>query len=263
MWRCIIPRIELIPDVYYQPNDPYHWEIDNLPLKNIVRRQDLINLALDDVLEQMRDAIGTQGSVANRLNQSIAADGGLKSTAIDDALHSIESHTDTANYVRMTKAQSDKLDLIASNATDLKLEVSEDGVAYVEFDSGSLKIAPSTTVTPNLTSNILKFDLAFPTSAAHQHHYGLTPVHVNSTTPDYINYKVNSSATPFVSGSLRVYVNGVRIFEGDEVYVPGALVTDAWTLMSFTPNHSAGTFALSTAASSTDLVKIDFDISLV
>ena len=103
-----MPRIELIPEVLYQPNDPYHWEIDNLPLKNIITRQNLINLALDDVLEEMRDAIGTAGSVANRLNQSIEQDGSLKATAIDATLHNIEDHTDGSAFVRMSSAQSAK-----------------------------------------------------------------------------------------------------------------------------------------------------------
>ena len=49
-----MPRIELIPEVLYQPQDPYHWEVDNLPLKNILRRQNLINLSVDNILEQIR-----------------------------------------------------------------------------------------------------------------------------------------------------------------------------------------------------------------
>ena len=72
-----MPRIELIPEVLYQPQDPYHWEVDYVPLKNMLRRQNLINLSVDNILEQIRDAIGTQGSLSNRLNQSIEEDGTL------------------------------------------------------------------------------------------------------------------------------------------------------------------------------------------
>jgi len=259
-----MPRIELIPEVYYQPNDPIHWEYDNLPLKNIIRRQNLINLSLDDVLEQMRDAIGTQGSVANRLNQSIAEDGSLKTAAIDDALHSIEEHTDGTTYVRMTKAQSDKLDLVEDEATDVILQVNSDGSSMVTFDTGTVIFDVSDSVTPSVVSpNKVKFELAFPAAAAHQHYYGLNPVHANLVTPDYTNYKVNSGATAYVEDSLRVHVNGVRIFETDDVYVPGELVDDPWTLLHFTPNHSAGTFALSSAITSADVIKIDFDISYI
>jgi len=257
-----MPRIELIPEVYHQPNDPYHWEYDNLPLKNIIRRQNLINLSLDDVLEQMRDAIGTQGSVANRLNQSVNSDGSLKATAIDEALHSIEEHEDTDDYVRMTKAESDKLANVADDASDVTLQVNTDGSNVVTFDSGVVIFEESTTVAPAVTApNRIKFNLAFPVEAAHRHFYGLTPVHADLLTPDYVNYKVNSGASEFVEGSLRVYINGVRIFETDEVYVPGPLITDPWTLLSVTPDHENGTFALSEAISEDDIIRIDFDIS--
>ena len=226
-------------------------------------RQNLINLALDDVIQQMRDAIGTQNTVANRLNQSIAADGSLKKQAIDDALHSMDDHTDSTNFVRMTAAQSAKLDLIADEATDLTLQVT-DGSATVVFDAGSVLFQPSDTVSMSVTTpNILKFNLAFPASAAHQHFYGLDPVHDDIIEPDYINYKVTSMATPYVEGTLRVYVNGVRIFSDVEVYVPGVMVEDAWTLLSFTPDFGAGTFSLSTALSDEDIIRIDFDIALV
>lgn len=258
-----MPRIELIPEVYHGANDPYHWELDNLPLKNIITRQNLINLALDDVLEEMRDAIGTAGSVANRLNTSLKPNGDLKDTAIDAALHSIEEHTDGSNYVRMTAAQSAKVDLIADEATDLSLTVNSDGSNNVVFNSGTVKIEPSSTVTPSIEApNILKLHMTFPTSAAHQHNYGKTPVHVNLVTPDFINYKVNSVASEYIDDSLRVFINGVRIFEDDDVYVPGALVDDPWTLLSFTSDSTNGTFELSAAITDDDIIKVDYDISL-
>lgn len=259
-----MPRIELIPEVLYQPNDPYHWEIDNLPLKNIITRQNLINLALDDVLEEMRDAIGTAGSVANRLNQSIEQDGSLKATAIDTALHNIEDHTDGSAFVRMSTAQSAKVDLVADEATDLALRINSDGSSLLTFDSGTVKIEPSSTITPSIEApDILKFHMTFPASAAHQHNYGKTPVHVNLVTPDYINYKVNSVASVYIDESLRIVINGVRIFEDDSVYIPGPLVDDPWTLIAFTSDSTSGTFELSTAITDDDIIKVDYDISLV
>lgn len=259
-----MPRIELIPEVLYGPSDPIHWEIDNLPLKNILRRQNLINLALDDLIEQMRDAIGTQGSVANRLNQSLNADGSIKPAAIDAALHSIAEHADTDDYVRMTKEQSDKLDLIADEATNVSLQVFTDDTTFIEFTEGIVKFKPSSTVTLSVEApDIVKFNLAFPAGAAHQHYYGLEPVHANLITPDYVNYKVDSVATPFNEDSLRVYINGVRLFEDVDVYVPGALVDDPWTLMRFTPDHLNGTFELSSAITEDDVIRIDFDTAFV
>lgn len=259
-----MPRIELIPEVYYQPQDPYHWEVDNLPLKNIIRRQNLINLSVDNILEQIRDAIGTQGSISNRFNQSLNADGSLKSTAIDAALHSIEDHADTDDYVRMTRAQSEKLDLIAGEATNLAIQVDTDGSSSVLFDAGVVEIHASDSVTPIITApNILTFELAFPVAAAHQHYYGSTPVHEDLMDPDYINYKVDSVPSAFVEDSLRVFINGMRIFSDVEVYVPGPLADDPWTLLSFTPDHDNGLFVLSSAISEDDVIKIDYDILFV
>lgn len=261
-----MPRIELIDPVYYGPLDPIHWEIDNLPLKNILRRQNLINLSLDNVLEQIRDAIGTSGSMSNRLNISISADGSLKTQAIDDALHSIEEHEDTDTYVRMTKEAFDKLTLIAEGATSLGLKIYTNDVDFVEFDTGTLKLKASSTITPTFESpDILKLDMAFPEEAAHQHYYGQIPVHSNIVTPDFTNYKFTNTDPDdidYVDGSLRVFVNGVRIFEGVEVYAPGPLVDAAWTLLSFTADYDQGTFELSSALSEDDVITIDFDVLL-
>lgn len=259
-----MPRIELIPEVYYNPQDVYHWSVDNLPLKNIIRRQNLINLSLDNVLEQIRDAIGTQGSISNRLNQSINDDGSLKTSAINSAMHSIEDHEDTDDFVRMTKSQSDKLDLIADEATNLSILVDTDGSSNVLFDAGLIEIQASSSIVPMVVSpNVIKFNLAFPTEAAHRHFYGSIPVDANLLDPDYQNYKVDSGASEFIEGSLRVYVNGVRIFSNGEVYVPGPLADDPWTLLSFTEDFSNGVFELSSALSEDDIVRIDYDISFI
>ncbi len=253
-----MPRIELIDVPLHQPEDPYHFEFDNLPLKALKTRQELINSSLDNLIAQMRDAIGTQNTVANRLNQSIEADGSLKKTAIDGALHSIEEHEDNDNYVRMTTAERTKLEGIDSEATNITVTVGD----FV-LDSGTVIFGSSSSIEVDLTApNTVKFDLAFDPAFAHQHYYGLEPVSANSS-PDYINYKVTSVSTPFMEGSLRIYVNGVRIFEDQEVYVPGVLVDDPWTLLTYTPNHSSGTFALSAALTSDDIIKIDFDGSLI
>lgn len=260
-----MPRIELIPEVLYNPQDPIHWEIDNLPLKAILRRQNLINLALDNVIEQIRDGIGTQGSLANRLNQSLQPDGGLKTSSIDEANHSIEHHVDSDNYVRMTRQESEKLSSVADNATNLGLEVYTNSTTFIEFNNGVLRIKPSSTISPVFEApDVLKFNLSFPSTSLHEHYYGLIPIDYDQVNPDLKNFKVNSTdpATAFIQGSLRIYINGVRIFENYEVYVPGPLVDDAWTLMSFTSNPSEGAFELSSAISPEDIIRIDFDKAL-
>jgi hypothetical protein len=261
-----MPRIELIPEVLYGPQDPIHWEIDNLPLKAIIRRQNLINLSLDNVLEQMRNAIGTQGSLSNRLNQSINPDGSLKESSIDNANHSIESHEDSELYVRMTRQESEKLATVDENATDLSLEIYTDESSFVEFPQGTLRIQPSDTVSPSFESpNVVKFNLSFPSSVAHEHYYAIEPVPSDQVNPDYINFKTSSAvpALPYVDGSLKVFINGMRIYEDAEVYVPGALIDEAWTLMSFTSDSINGTFALSSALSSDDVIRVDFDRALL
>jgi len=276
-----MPRIELIDVPLYTPNDPYHWQYDNLPLKNLMRRQNLINLALDDLIVQARDAIGTQGSFANRLNQSLNPDGTLKSEAIDSALHFVGQHTDDewgsleeyvnwlttreAPFVRMMKSEADKLANIASGATNFKVSIQRDdeGEDIVELDSGVLKIEPSSSVTWELQApNKLTAHLGFPVESAHRHYYDQTPASID-TESDFKNYKVNSAATAFVEGSLRVHVNGMRLSAGSSIYVPGALVDDPWTLLSYTSDAEAGTFTLSAAINEEDIIKIDYDILYV
>ena len=51
----------------------------------------------------------------------------------------------------------------------------------------------------------------FPQSVRHVHYYGIIPVPTNLITPDYIHYQVTSIATPYKAGSLRVYLNGIRL----------------------------------------------------
>jgi len=277
-----MPRIELINVPLYNPNDPYHWQFDNLPLQNLMRRQNLINLALDDLITQTRDAIGTQGSFANRLNQSIAPDGSLKKTAVNDTMHDMGDHTDdewgdseaydlwvasrNAPFVRMEKADSDKLANIASGATNFSLQVQrdEDGEDVVSFTSGYLKFLPSSSVTWEIEApNKLKAHLGFPVASAHRHFYDQIPVDYNSSSPDLKKFKVNSTSTVYVEGSLRVFVNGMRLSASEAIYVPGELVNDPWSLLTYTPNHEEGTFLLSASLSEEDVIRIDYDIQYV
>lgn len=263
-----MPRIELIPEVYYNPLDPYHHEYDNLPLKNIIERQVLINTTLDKHDEQLREAAGTQGSLSNRLNQFVDEDGELLSTAIDDVTHSIGAHTDgvydSVEYVRMLKSERDKLALIADEAKDLTIQVEEISTTTT-FDSGILKLINSDTNTLEIVStNEVKINSVFPEAAAHQHYYDMVPVHANISTPDYQNYKSTSLSTPYVDGSLRVFINGIKLTETDSVYVPGPLgPDDNWYLTTFTSDYSNGTFALNRAIDPDDVILIDFDISYV
>lgn len=266
------------PVPLYDPLHPYHWEYDNLPLQTLIRRDEIINDEIERASQILRDTAGNQGTLANRLNQSIAEDGSLKSSAIDSALHNIAEHVDgskelTADeiddlaslgyivsnpvpFVRMTEAERDKLSLIASEATNLSIEV-ETPSTTVLFEDGTATLTGSSSVTWSVDSGKIQAILSFPLDAAHRHYYGLAPV-----TDDYENYKVTSVSTPYIEDSLRVYINGVRINSDTEIYVPGNLVDNVWTLNKFTPDATGGTFVLSNAITEDDDIRVDFDILL-
>lgn len=258
-----MPNIDSITPVLYTGDMPYHVDFDNLPLSRILARQDLINLAVDQYTAILKDAVGSAGSLSNRLNQSIQNDGNLKSSAIDSSLHKIGAHTDGdydgISYVRMKEEERNKLLNIEDQANLLKV-LADDNL----IENGTLELVDSDTVSwTYISSNKLKAEFAFPVEAAHNHYYNLTPVHSNLTTPDYKNYKTTSLSTAFVDGSLKVYINGIRIFHDVEVYVYSTGGPSGnWYSTKFTPNHSSGTFQLSRTISASDVIKIDFDILL-
>jgi len=266
-----MPRIDLITPVFYQDLWPYHSRYDNLPLEYIVARQELINYAVDNNEEILEESQGTAGSLSNRLNQSIEEDGDLKTDAIDDALHSIGAHTDGeydgVDYVRMLDSERDKLDLISDQATALRIQFEAiSAISATEFSDETVTFRDSDTITWEITNpNIVTANMVFPDSAAHEHHYDLTPVHADQDEPDYTNYKVTSSATAFIEGSLRVYINGIRISEDETVYVYNADSGPAgtWTLTQFTGDADNGTFELNRAIDEADTIKIDFDRSFI
>jgi membrane-bound inhibitor of C-type lysozyme len=264
-----MPRIDSITPVQYDSLWPYNSTYDNLPLKYILAREELINLAVDNNTAVLEDAIGTAGTLANRLNQSLEPSGALITEAVDSCLHSIGAHTDGTfdgfDYVRMLATERSKLSLVADEATSLQIEFDTISGTVV-FDNDLVKFEDSPTVTWNVaTGNLVTANFAFPAGAAHQHYYDLIPVSANIVTPDYINYKSTSLSTPFVDGSLRVYLNGIRLSENDGVYVYDAVTgpSGTWYVTSFTSDAGAGTFALSRAINSADTITIDFDQLLV
>lgn len=267
-----MPNIESIPEVYYQPLQPYQYEYDNLPLANILFRQGIINSSLDLNNQRTNEAAGSAGTIGNRLDQSLTDSGALKASAIDNAVHNIAYHEDgwrlvdgePVDYVRMLDEERDKLALIADEATSLALRFETVGPSEtpVIFDEGILPFADSATVTWRLDSGAIKADTTFPSSALHQHIYDVEPVPTTPESPDYLNYKTTTVSTAFVDGSLRVFINGMRLTESDSIYVPGSLPSDDYTLNSFTPNPTAGTFVLSSAITADDVIRIDFDIAL-
>ena len=283
-----MPDISLIPEVLYDPLQPYQWIYDNLPLENILLRQDMINSAVDVNSDILVDSIGTAGTLSNRLDVSLEDNGYLKVSAINVADHDIAFHTDgvrtltasdisiidpldvyqlpsIVSFIRMLGAERDKLLLVSDEATSLRLQLfTEDISNTVLFDDEIVELVDTDTITWEIEEpNKIKARMAFPSAAAHEHNYDLTPVHANIPTPDYTNYKTTSASTPYMEDSLRVYINGIRLNEDDLVYVPSAAASPTFSQLKFTGNYSAGTFALSSAITVADVIKIDFDVSLV
>lgn len=257
----------MTPVDVYSPLWPYHVDFDNIPILQLINQNLLINNAVENAEDILRSAIGTQGTLSNRLNQSIQADGQLRSDAIDTALHNIGAHADGeydgVDYVRMTAEERAKLSLVADEATSLVIQfetISTISTAPVAFDNQIVTLKQSDSVTWRVESgNMVYADLTFPVDSAHQHYYDREPAHQTPMSPDYQNYKSTSVATEYIDGSLRVYVNGVRLSETTSVYVPGPLPTDAWVLMTFTSDAANGLFSLSTPITSSDVIRIDFD----
>lgn len=264
----------LIPIRQYQADDAYNHVIDNQPIQDIERNLDLINAVVEQNSQAILDAIGTEGTIANRLAVSINDDGTLKTTAVDDALHSIEEHEDTDDYVRMTSTERDKLSGIASGATDFSLEV--DGTSY---DSGELSLQDSDSITWRNEIDGVYADVNFPLTSRHRHYYDKKPVHVDLITPDYQNYYTTSVPTAYVENSLRVYINGVRISKLDsdpspppDVSFPRLLAGEVseWVEIYYEEDTgsesggiiTSGKFTLSVAIDEDDRIMVDFDEQL-
>jgi len=265
-----MPEIDLIQDVLYEPIYPYHWLYDNLPLHNILTRIDLVNFQVDIDADNLRNSSGSAGSLKNRLNQSLEESGDLKDSAIDDAMHNIAFHTDgsdgiSTTYVRMTESERDKLSLIQSEANLLDVEVQSLSTTEL-LTTGTARLRHSDTVTFTLDApDIIKAHTVFPPAAAHQHFYDLKPAHLTPGSPDYKNYKTTSVGTAFMTGTLRVYVNGIRLSEDEAVYVyDGSTGPDGtWTLTYVSASTPAsGTFTINRALDPADVIRIDFDQSL-
>lgn len=255
----------------YQALDPYNHVVDNQPIEDLELNLGIINTQVDLNTLAISDSIGTQGTLANRLNQSINDDGSLKTEAIDAAAHSIAEHTDDGGFVRMTDSERSKLDLIASGATDLKIMVEAISTTPL-FDTGTVTIKESDSISWRVTGTEVYADVAFPLASRHQHYYNIEPYPVVPLSPDYQNYYTTSVQTAYKEGSLRINVNGMRINptnSNDPILFPRASGDEAtWVELSYDEDTAtdgivtSGKFTLSDAIDSSDRIYIDFDISL-
>src|ERR1700677_168063 len=224
----------LIPVEFYQPLDSYNHLIDNQPLSTIMQNVTLVNFQTDQNANILRDAVGSAGTLSNRLNQSINPDGSLNTVAIDNALHSIAEHLDTNSFVRMTMGERAKLSLIASDATNFGIQFNTVS-AILTFDDGILTLGNSDTISFRYAGGVMYADNAFPSSVRHIHYYGLVPVPVNLLSPDYTNYQTTSISTPYAQNSLRIYLNGVRLANAaynEGTAVNGVVTSGLFSLVS-------------------------------
>lgn len=291
-----MPDLTKMPVPLYSADQPYHWEYDNLPLKALADRDVAINNAVDSQSQILQDAAGNQSNVAVRLNQSLEDNGDLMASAVDQAMHNIAAHQDGSlnlsvsqidvfqndygyvlsnpvPFVRMLEAERDKLALVANEATSFALEVyipSPSNISLIPssicvsniclFDNTVVQLQPSDFITWEVQSpNVLKPILNLNTESFHRHYYDLEPI-----TSDYIDFNVSNVSTQFVEGSLRVYINGIRLSSEYEVLYPPVLNPDSssWSSNKYTPDHTTGTFQLYNPITSNDIIRIDFDVLL-
>jgi len=292
-----MPDLTKLPVPQHEANQPYHWTYDNLPLKTLADRDNVINNAVDKHSQILNDAAGTQGNIANRINQSIDEDGNLKSTAIDESLHNIAEHSDgTKNvesseleyynstlgytevvnpvpFVRMLESERDKLAGIPSNATSVSIEVCTDEACtpsnVILFEQGKIQFQPSSFISwevgvgPNTIKPILNTSLQY----AHRHYYDIEPELTDEATNEY---DASGSSTAYIEGSLRVYLNGIRLSSEYEIFYPKNPLDSSWSSSSnmikqeknmFTPNHMNGTFTLLNSITEYDVIRVDFDVA--
>jgi hypothetical protein len=169
------------------------------------------------------------------------------------AMHEDGTDSDGNSYVRMTGEERSKLDNISINANRLVFEV-EDAIPslgnVVTIDEGPVRFVNSSTVFFDFTSpNFIKAHSVYPPDVAHRHHYDFRPAYADDPSmPSFKLFKTTSLNTPYMEGSLRVYVNGLR------------LTTDTSTFNYIMhQNHLDGTFELNRALSIDDVIRIDFD----
>lgn len=241
-----MPNLDIIPVPRYQALSPYNYQVDNLPIDALGQQIFVVNSQVDIDANILRDSIGTAGTLANRLAQSINDDGSLKTTAVDATLHSIAQHLDGNGYVRMTTDERSKLSLIQADATNLSIQVQAiSSTTLYPQAATTISIQPSPTITwrTDVSGNLYADStVALTVQAIHQ--YDVTPV-----TSNGINFTTTSIATPYKAGTLRVYVNGLRLTKSPTL-IGGYYYTET------TP--AAGTFSLSGAIGS-NVIRIDFD----
>jgi len=276
----------------YQPNDPYHHDFDNKPIKALIERDNLILGVVNVLKNVLSSAGGNLGDLSLRLNQSIDSNGNLKPAAIDEAAHNIANHTDgrkqisqqeldyyvslgysvdnNPKFARYLDEERAKLSLISEEANKLQVSITPEGSPKHLVDNGEVNFQSSDTISVSIEDdNVIKFNSKFPVSVAHQHYYQVEPV-----TTNRVDYSINGISS-FKQGSLRVYVNGHRIeqcssdcADVDFSYYPsftlnGSAVVVEWKKIYYEEKSSTADFSFSSVLGIKDKVFVDYDVVLI
>jgi len=293
-----MPDLDKLPVPQYAAEQPYHFNYDNLPLKTLAERDILINNAVDNMDLILADAAGSTASLADRLDVTLNADGTISTVVFDDAMHNIAKHedgysstvagagtttvdgtellayqglgypslTNPVSFVRMLDVERNKLTNIQADATKLTVEFPDATAAIFGDTNPTLIVSDSPSIAWTWDGSSISAGVVGSFTNPHGHYYNLVPY---NPSVDYQTYFTNNVSTPFVEGSLRVYVNGIRLPEYDSMntiyaYVPtfSGGSPSSWSQNYFTPDYTSGTFDLYVPITSNDVIVIDFDIDL-
>jgi hypothetical protein len=289
-----MPYLDSFQQVKYDPSWPYHYLYDNIPIQNLLTIQQIINDAVDYNTYLLESAVGTAGTLDARLSTSLDDNGNLIPSSVDTALADSTVIADIQDQITTISEET------TPGATALWISVAPGTPPVIEATippdittPGYLQIQDSETITWSLTSGnpgtsdpeyigysgysgyvyptVLKAQMALPLQPLMiKHYYGIAPVKLVDNLTGSL-FQATSIATEYISGSLRVYINGIRIFSDVGVYVPSnyhgisgysGYNDDVWYLTSFT-EASATTFQLNrTINPNIDTIRIDFDFDL-
>ena len=249
-----MPNIESISNVYYLPENPYHFHFDNLPLRQIVLRQQLVNHYVDLNSDELSDARGDTVNLNTRLSVCLEDDGSFRSTEVP--IHSIDLIEDSASYLRMTVAERAKLDNIMPDATALRILVEGFPIDY-EFDEHHVRFSNSSTVYWEVVS-----DDTPPSHSIVRAHAPARLAHYYGATPSTSDHQTYVLGIPIRNDSLRVYVNGIRVFSDALVNVPRPTPADGWDAIEYSVDESIAEFTFNIALTAQHIVRVDFDRSI-
>ena len=292
-----MPYLDSFQQVKYDPSWPYHYLYDNIPIQNLLTIQQIINDAVDWNTYLLESAVGTAGTLDARLSTSLDSNGNLIPSAVDTALGDSTVIADIQTQIDNIEDES------TPGATALWITVAPGTPPVIQATfppdattPGYLQIQDSATITwkvvpGNPTDAAPEYigysgysgygGYVYPTGLQAQmalplqplmikHYYGVEPVKLVDNSTGSL-FQVTSIATEYISGTLRVYVNGIRIFSDIGVYVPSnyggmsgysGANDDIWFLTSFT-EASTTTFQLNRRINpNIDSIRVDFDFDL-